>query len=219
MTMTVVASTWTMDSPVGPLVLRAAGESLTAVSFSDQPVEVTDGVPPEPVLAEAQRQLCAYFAGDLEAFDLPLAARGTQFQQRVWSELTRIPYGATASYGEIAARLGAGAGASRAVGLANGCNPIAIVVPCHRVIGSNGKLTGYAGGLDRKRYLLGLESSSAPGSLFAASAASVSAAAASASAVKAPTPSSTARSRSPLVSTSRRSRSSRPSSTSSAPDA
>lgn len=209
MTMTVDTSTWTMDSPVGPLVLRAEGESLTAVSFSDQPVEVAAGVSPEPVLAETQRQLSAYFAGELETFDLPLAARGTQFQQRVWSELTRIPYGATASYGEIAARLGAGAGASRAVGLANGSNPIAIVVPCHRVIGSNGKLTGYAGGLDRKRYLLGLEASSAPGSLFAASAA----------AVKAPTPSSTASSRSRLVSTSSRSRSSRSPSTSSAPDA
>ncbi|MBA2716909.1 MAG: methylated-DNA--[protein]-cysteine S-methyltransferase [Propionibacteriales bacterium] len=209
MTMTVDTYTATMDSPVGPLVLRSEGESLTAVSFSDQPVEMAASVSPEPVLAEAQRQLCAYFAGQLEAFDLPLAARGSQFQQRVWSELTRIPYGATASYGEIAARLGAGAGASRAVGVANGSNPIAIVVPCHRVIGSNGKLTGYAGGLDRKRYLLGLEASSAPGSLFAASAA----------AVKAPTPNPTASSRSMLVSTSRRSRSSRPLSTSSAPEA
>lgn len=209
MTMTVDTSTWTMNSPVGPLVLTAEGESLTAVSFSDQPVEVAAGVSPEPVLAETQRQLSAYFAGELEAFDLPLAARGTQFQQRVWAELTRIPYGTTASYGEIAAGLGMGAGASRAVGLANGSNPIAIVVPCHRVIGANGKLTGYAGGLDRKRYLLGLEASSAPGSLFAASAA----------AVKAPTPSSTASSRSRLVSTSRRSRSSRPLSSSSAPEA
>ncbi len=111
-----------------------------------------------PVLQEAHHQFEAYFAGELREFDIPLAARGTPFQRRVWDELTRIPFGVTASYGEIAARLGMPAGASRAVGTANGANPIAIIVPCHRVIGANGKLVGYAGGLERKRQLLDLES-------------------------------------------------------------
>lgn len=157
-----------MQSPVGPLVLTAEGDSLTAVSFVDGPVGLADSGEPPPVLAEAQRQLLAYFARQLQTFDLPLAAGGTPFQQRVWAELRQIPYGATASYGEIAGRLGMVSGASRAVGLANGSNPVAIVVPCHRVIGSTGKLTGYAGGLDRKRYLLGLEASASGGSLFSA---------------------------------------------------
>jgi methylated-DNA-[protein]-cysteine S-methyltransferase len=94
----------------------------------------------------------------VRTFDLPVARRGTAFQQRVWSELEKIPYGTTSSYGEIAARLGLPMGASRAVGTANGSNPIAIVVPCHRVIGANGKLVGYAAGLERKKYLLDLES-------------------------------------------------------------
>jgi methylated-DNA-[protein]-cysteine S-methyltransferase len=156
--------TLTMESPVGPLVLTAEGESLTAVSFSDDPAaSTTETDKPLPVLVETRRQLLAYFAGDLEVFDLPRVARGTPFQQRVWSELTRIPYGTTASYGDIARRLGMPVGAARAVGLANGSNPVAIVVPCHRVIGSNGTLTGYAGGLHRKRFLLGLETPPAPG--------------------------------------------------------
>ena len=163
---TAVRQILTMRSPVGPLVLSAEGDSLTAISFSDQPgVDApSQGVP--PVLVEAQRQLVAYFAGELQHFDLSLAARGTPFQQRVWAELANIPYGSTASYGDIARRLGMAAGASRAVGLANGSNPLAIVVPCHRVIGSNGTLTGYAGGLERKRFLLGLEAAAVPGSLF-----------------------------------------------------
>ena len=163
---TAIRQTLTMRSPVGPLVLSAEGDSLTAISFSDQPgVDApSKGVP--PVLVEAQRQLVAYFAGELKHFDLSLAARGTPFQQRVWAELANIPYGSTASYGDIARRLGMVAGASRAVGLANGSNPLAIVVPCHRVIGSNGTLTGYAGGLERKRFLLGLEAAAVPGSLF-----------------------------------------------------
>lgn len=156
--------TLTMESPVGPLVLTAEGKSLTAVSFTDDPANTTpENDSPLPVLVETRRQLLAYFAGGLEVFDLPLAARGTPFQQRVWTELTRIPYGTTASYGDIARRLGMPVGGARAVGLANGCNPIAIVVPCHRVIGSNGTLTGYAGGLHRKRFLLGLEAPPAPG--------------------------------------------------------
>jgi methylated-DNA-[protein]-cysteine S-methyltransferase len=106
---------------------------------------------------EAARQLRAYFDRDLKEFDLPLAPQGSDFQQRVWTELLGIGWGETASYGEIAHRLGHTNAASRAVGLANGKNPIPIVIPCHRVIGANGTLTGYAGGLDRKQLLLTLE--------------------------------------------------------------
>ena len=102
------------------------------------------------------RQLKAYFAGELENFDLPLSPQGTPFQQRVWGELQKIPYGDTISYGELARRIG-NPKASRAVGLANGSNPISIVIPCHRVIGANGKLTGYGGGLPIKEKLLALE--------------------------------------------------------------
>jgi len=107
---------------------------------------------------EAKRQLTAYFEGNLSDFDLPLSMQGTPFQQRVWDELTRIPYGTTISYGELARRIG-NANASRAVGLANGRNPISIIVPCHRVIGANGTLTGYGGGLPRKAALLYFEAS------------------------------------------------------------
>ena len=109
------------------------------------------------MLRRAVEQLTAYFAGDLEDFDLPLAPHGTEFQHRVWDQLQLIEYGETASYGEIARRLGKTNAASRAVGLANGRNPIPIVIPCHRVIGASGTLTGYAGGLERKQALLGLE--------------------------------------------------------------
>jgi methylated-DNA-[protein]-cysteine S-methyltransferase len=107
-------------------------------------------------LAEVIRQLQAYFAGELENFDLAVSPQGTPFQQKVWSELQRIPYGETLSYGELARRIG-NPKACRAVGLANGSNPISIVIPCHRVIGSNGKLTGYGGGLPIKEKLLALE--------------------------------------------------------------
>jgi methylated-DNA-[protein]-cysteine S-methyltransferase len=162
-------NTLVMDSPVGLLRLRTDGRALTEVHFVDDdegPVTPED-VEVAPVLDEARRQLRAYFAGELDDFDLPLAARGTDFQTRVWARLAEIPFGATASYGEIAAQLGLPPGGSRAVGLANGANPIAIVVPCHRVIGANGMLTGYAGGIERKKYLLDLESARAPqGSLF-----------------------------------------------------
>jgi methylated-DNA-[protein]-cysteine S-methyltransferase len=111
----------------------------------------------DPVLAEAARQLEAYFARELKDFDLPLAPDGTPFQQRVWAALRRIGYGETATYGELAARLGMHRGASRAVGAANGRNPIGIVIPCHRVVGTNGSLSGYAGGVERKQLLLQLE--------------------------------------------------------------
>lgn len=151
----------TMDSPVGELRLVEHGGAITAIEFS--PFRDADGRPrgdrddEHPVLLEARRQLTAYFVRDLKEFDLPLAPTGTDFQKRVWDQLVGIGYGETVSYGEVAHRLGKSNAASRAVGLANGSNPIPIVIPCHRVIGANGTLTGYAGGLERKQTLLGLE--------------------------------------------------------------
>ena len=156
---------WTvMESPVGPLRIVEHAGAITAIEFS--PFRDADGRPrgerqdDHPLLLEAVRQLRAYFDRDLKEFDLPLAPVGSAFQQRVWHELCEIGWGETASYGEIAHRLGMTNAASRAVGLANGRNPIPIVVPCHRVIGANGTLTGYAGGLDRKQLLLSLEQDS-----------------------------------------------------------
>jgi methylated-DNA-[protein]-cysteine S-methyltransferase len=153
---------WTViDSPVGELRLVERDGALTAIEFS--PFHEGDGRPRgarddrHPVLVEAARQLSAYFARELTDFDLPLAPVGSDFQQRVWKELQLIDYGQTASYGAIALRLGMTNAASRAVGLANGRNPLPIVIPCHRVIGANGTLTGYAGGVDRKQLLLELE--------------------------------------------------------------
>jgi methylated-DNA-[protein]-cysteine S-methyltransferase len=148
-----------VESPLGPLTLAVGDEGLREIRFphSGQPAA------PDPSWAEDSssaadliRQLRAYFAGELETFDLPLAPRGTPFQQRVWAALCKIPYGETISYGELAKRIG-NPNAARAVGLANGSNPIPIVIPCHRVIGSNGKLTGYGGGLPIKEKLLALE--------------------------------------------------------------
>ena len=153
---------WTlMDSPVGELRLVEQNGSITTIEFL--PFVDSDGRPrgdrqdDHPVLAEAVRQLRAYFAHDLKEFDLPLAPVGTPFQQRVWEQLRTIGYGETLTYGQIALRLGLTGHGSRAVGLANGRNPIPIVIPCHRVIGANGTLTGYAGGLERKQTLLELE--------------------------------------------------------------
>ena len=145
----------TLTSPIGPLTLHAAQGSITRVWMKDDAnlVEHRDDTPP---LAEARRQLEAYFAGELREFDLPLAPRGTGFQLRVWEELRAIPYGGTISYGELARRVG-DPGAARAVGLANGRNPLPVIVPCHRVIGADGSLTGFGGGLGRKRALLELE--------------------------------------------------------------
>lgn len=154
---------WTrIESPIGPLRVVAADGAVTAIEFDPfaSPVPTTDPgerSDDEPVLREAVRQLAAYFAGELEHFDLPLAPVGSDFQHRVWAQLSRIGYGETATYGQVAVALGLTPAASRAVGLANGRNPIPVVVPCHRVIGANGTLTGYAGGLDRKRTLLDLE--------------------------------------------------------------
>jgi methylated-DNA-[protein]-cysteine S-methyltransferase len=149
-----------MESPVGDLVLVAEEGAITGVSFSSEPPAGAVRDDDMPLLEAAREQLGAYFAGERREFDLPLRLRGTPFQQRVWEELRRVPYGQTTGYGLIAARLGLSKGSARAVGMANGANPVAIVVPCHRVIGSSGKLVGYAGGLDRKRTLLALE---APG--------------------------------------------------------
>ncbi|MGH3385667.1 MAG: methylated-DNA--[protein]-cysteine S-methyltransferase [Nocardioidaceae bacterium] len=151
-------SVWTtMTSPLGALLLESDGDHLTSVLF--EPWEPASGERDDahPVLGEARAQLTAYFAGERRDFDLPLRAEGTEFQRRVWAQLRQIPYGSTMSYGEVAGELGLVPGASRAVGLANGRNPISIIVPCHRVIGADGSLTGYGGGIDRKRALLSLE--------------------------------------------------------------
>lgn len=145
-----------IDSPVGPLFLRADDGALTHIVFS--PDAAPDPHPrDDPVLRATIEQLEAYFAGSRTAFDLPLAPAGSDFQLRVWKALLDIPYGRTESYGELARRIGLPTGAARAVGAANGQNPLPIVVPCHRVIGSGGSLTGYGGGLDNKRLLLELE--------------------------------------------------------------
>ena len=153
---------WTIvGSAVGDLRVVEHNGAIAAIEF--EPFREADGRPrgeradDHPVLAEARRQLDAYFARELKEFDLPLAPEGSTFQRRVWEQLEGIEFGETASYGEIARRLGMTNAASRAVGLANGRNPIPIVIPCHRVIGANGTLTGYAGGLERKQTLLSLE--------------------------------------------------------------
>jgi methylated-DNA-[protein]-cysteine S-methyltransferase len=153
----------TLDTPLGPLLLVAAGEALVAATFGGgdldaarPPVPPAGVVPADDaagVLAEARAQLTAWFAGTRTTFDLPLAPAGTAFQQRVWTALAAIPYGATASYAELARALGDPA-ATRAVGAANGRNPLAVIVPCHRVVGAGGALTGYAAGVGRKRWLL-----------------------------------------------------------------
>jgi methylated-DNA-[protein]-cysteine S-methyltransferase len=143
-----------MESPVGRLLLVADEDALTGVRFVE--AGASNGLPGGGVLRNAAEQLKAYFAGELRDFDLALGPRGTPFQLSVWRALREIPYGKTISYGELARRIGNPKG-SRAVGLANGSNPIAIVVPCHRVIGSNGKLTGYGGGLRNKEILLSIE--------------------------------------------------------------
>lgn len=149
----------TVQTPIGEIALLADCDGLCAVRFDvavvppDSPRD--DG---DPVLREAARQMRGYAEGLRETFDLPLAPRfGTAFQRAVWDHVARVPYGTTTTYGEIADALGAGGAGARAVGAANGANPLPIVVPCHRVIGARGALTGYAGGLDRKRALLAHE--------------------------------------------------------------
>ncbi|WP_330347624.1 methylated-DNA--[protein]-cysteine S-methyltransferase [Streptomyces sp. NBC_00582] len=153
-----------IDSPYGPLTLVADDGVLCGLYMTGQrhrPAEESFGPRDDTLFREAEDQLEAYFEGGLKEFTLPLRLDGgTPFQRTVWEQLRRIPYGETRSYGELAAFLG-NPGASRAVGLANGKNPIGIIVPCHRVVGANGSLTGYGGGLDRKQRLLDFETGTA----------------------------------------------------------
>lgn len=156
-----------IDSPIGPITLAGDGGKLNhllMLNHSHAPDQAgwrgDDSAFPDVV-----DQLGAYFAGELTEFDLTYELVGTDFQRRVWAALLTIPYGETRSYGQLAAQIGSPA-ASRAVGLANGRNPISIIVPCHRVIGSNGSLTGYGGGIDRKRTLLDLERQRSEATLF-----------------------------------------------------
>ncbi len=148
----------TIDSPVGPLTLVATDAGLREVRWGgpDPAADAPAEAPDHPVLTQAARQLAEYFSGDRTAFDVPLDLAGTPFQQAVWALLRAIPYGATTTYGALAETLGE-AGKARAVGLANAKNPVAIIVPCHRVVGASGALTGFAGGLDAKAFLLRLE--------------------------------------------------------------
>jgi methylated-DNA-[protein]-cysteine S-methyltransferase len=147
----------TMDSPIGEIVLRGDGRSLTGVFTHGpklkNPRKGAENRDDDPVLTRAREELIAYYAGKLAEFKVPLAPHGTPFQQRVWQALLEIPFGETQSYGQLARRIGS-PNAARAVGLANGRNPIAIIIPCHRVIGSSGSLVGYGGGLPRKKWLL-----------------------------------------------------------------
>jgi methylated-DNA-[protein]-cysteine S-methyltransferase len=148
-----------LPSPIGSLLLAADSTGLREITFPKNsiPAPAQSGwTEDSSAFSDIIRQLRAYFAGELEIFNLLLSPQGTPFQQRVWKELCHIPYGETISYGQLATRIG-NPNASRAVGLANGSNPIPIIIPCHRVIGSNGKLTGYGGGLPIKEKLLALE--------------------------------------------------------------
>jgi len=148
-----------VDSPVGPLTLVGDGEALSGLYFDGHlrtPRLSDPGPRTSTGFDEVRRQLGEYFSGERRSFDLPLAPQGSAFERSVWALLTSIPYGETRTYGQLAAELG-DPKAAQAVGNANGWNPISIIVPCHRVVGSRGGLTGYAGGLTRKRYLLELE--------------------------------------------------------------
>lgn len=147
-----------VESPVGPLTLVSDGAALVGCGFANSSSAEARAAElgEDAVLRRAARQLEAYFAGKRTTFDVPLAPRGTEFQRSVWAQLSRIPFGETRTYGDLARQLG-NPNAMRAVGAANGANPIAIIVPCHRVIGADGSLTGFGGGVERKRYLLELE--------------------------------------------------------------
>ena len=148
-----------LQSPVGPLTLSGTEAAVTGLSFGGAP----EARPACPLLEAAAGELAEYFQGRRQVFTVPLVPAGTPFQQRVWAALCEIPFGATASYGDIAARIG-NPRACRAVGMANHRNPIAILIPCHRVVGRSGGLVGYAGGLEVKRALLELEGMGRPGS-------------------------------------------------------
>jgi methylated-DNA-[protein]-cysteine S-methyltransferase len=149
-----------LNSPVGPLLLAGSDESLNLVSFPSGrgARKPKDGWREDAgAFRETVRQIEAYFAGERTQFDLPLAPEGNPFQMKVWKALLQIPYGATATYGEIATAIGEPLSASRAVGAANGANPLPIVIPCHRVIGAGGALVGFGGGIEAKKFLLDLE--------------------------------------------------------------
>jgi methylated-DNA-[protein]-cysteine S-methyltransferase len=149
-----------VPSPIGDLVLVTDGTSLIRLGLPGERESRPPAGEPDaghPVLRAAAEQLAAYFAGELTAFDLPLDLRGSAFERQVWAELEKIPYGETCSYGHVARAVTGDVLASRAVGIANNHNPVAIIVPCHRVVGANGKLVGYGGGLPTKRFLLELE--------------------------------------------------------------
>lgn len=153
--------TATVDSPIGQLNLTSSNNYITGLYMEEQrhaPTDRDTWIRNDPLFVEAVTQIEAYFAGALRTFDLPIKLEGTEFQMRVWNELRTIPYGETMNYGRLARQVG-NPKACRAVGLANGRNPVAIIIPCHRVIGVNGALTGYGGGLDRKKWLLGHERS------------------------------------------------------------
>lgn len=164
----------TIDSPAGPLLLAADDDGLRAIEFQPSRHRVRRDAAwregDHPLLRLAGAQLAEYFAGSRHAFELPLAPRGTAFQCDVWRTLASIPYGETVSYAQLASRIGKPA-ATRAVGAANGRNPLPIVLPCHRVIGADGSLTGFGGGLPTKQFLLQLESALPGGDLFARDAA------------------------------------------------
>ena len=142
------------DTPVGPMALEGTEDALTALYLPNTPVEPVGAE--TPLLAQGREELLEYFGGKRRTFDLPLKPQGTPFQQKVWSALADIPYGQTITYGELACRVGCPKG-SRAVGQANHRNPLPILLPCHRVVGANGTLTGYGGGLELKEWLLRLE--------------------------------------------------------------
>ncbi|MET7337500.1 methylated-DNA--[protein]-cysteine S-methyltransferase [Nonomuraea sp. NPDC005650] len=149
-----------IESPLGEILLVGDGSALTRVSFD---VRVEAGLRWEPgAFEEVERQFAEYFAGERVAFDLPLATRGTPFQERVWAAVAELPYGSTTTYGALAARAGAPRDRIRAVGAAVGANPLLVVRPCHRVVGADGTLTGYAGGIERKHELLTLEGALQP---------------------------------------------------------
>ena len=158
-------TTTTMDSPVGEFTLVADDGGLTGVYFPHhwyRPDPATFGRAAQTGFGEVKRQLAEYFASERQSFDLPLDARGDEFQRRVWELIGGIPYGQTATYGDLARELG-GQVLAKDVGAAVGRNPLSVIVPCHRVVGKDGRLTGYAGGLARKRFLLDLEGSAAGG--------------------------------------------------------
>jgi len=166
-----LATGWaTTGSPIGELTLVADDGRLTGVYFPHhwyRPDPANFGRRAEPGFEEVRRQLAEYFAGERRSFELPLDARGDEFQRQVWEMIAAIPYGQTTTYGDLARELGGQVGA-KDVGAAVGRNPLSVIVPCHRVVGKDGRLTGYAGGLARKRFLLDLEQSAAgqPGMLF-----------------------------------------------------